>query len=776
MLLEPLVGAYPRLAALHYYLGYAQVKSGDTWAGLSGYEQAFELSRDPGYWLPLASLYLELGLNAHALNAFRQVLKNGVDAPNKDQLCQVVASLEADVGEVASQLKLPVDKMEQGLRYLEEGQCALHQGDFRDCITRNRKAIQLLGNWPPPHNNLALALFFDGQPQQAIATARHVLAQQADNLQALSNAIRFLAWTGQVEEARALWPQLQQITPQDDNDRLKKVEAAAILGEDESVYELLKPLDKAGAVPVEAAPGDTRQIQLFLAVAEANTNRRKSAMNRLRALKPIIRWADELLAALQAGQPGPGWAGRYPYYHSSELISRRSIEAWLELLGQKDKMPPKKFQRQAADFTARYPQLVLMAEKLIVEENQPEAGIMILATLGTPEAYAALRRFGLSQIGDQDIRMQALFRLMEAGQIALDEKLRLWNGSDWEEVQLRQLEITNEPEIVYSPKVAHLINRGLEALRQNNEKQAEELLRQAINLEPRAKEAYNNLAVIYGHREEHERAKEMYRKAIEIDPLYVFPRANLALYLLHEDDLEGAEKMLAPLATATRFTPQEMAFYAYIQAQVAMEKEEYEAAYSHLEMALEIIPDYEPAQKLLEHVDYASRLRFGWERFRKQQQKRDQNMRAKLQTKLATLEPSLAEVLALYSKEVLVAMAREVIRWGGWTGLRKAELLERIIEELSDRDNLERVMSDLNDTEREALRQVLAGGGYMDWQEFETRYGNDLEESPYWQYHTPGSVMGRLRLRGLLAEATVDKRLLVAIPLELRQALSETLD
>ena len=82
-LLEPLVGAYPRLAAIHYYLGYAQIKSGDNWAGLSGYEQAFELSRDPDYWLPLASLYLELELNAHALNAFRQVLKTGLTSQTR---------------------------------------------------------------------------------------------------------------------------------------------------------------------------------------------------------------------------------------------------------------------------------------------------------------------------------------------------------------------------------------------------------------------------------------------------------------------------------------------------------------------------------------------------------------------------------------------------------------------------------------------------------------------------------------------------------------------
>lgn len=129
-LLEPLANTYPREAALHYYLAYARVKSGDIWAGLAGYERAFELSRDPGYWLPLASLYLELGLNAHALNAFQQVLKHEVEAPAPDQIRQVVASLEADVANVAGQLNLPVKKMEQGLRYLEEGQRALHRATF----------------------------------------------------------------------------------------------------------------------------------------------------------------------------------------------------------------------------------------------------------------------------------------------------------------------------------------------------------------------------------------------------------------------------------------------------------------------------------------------------------------------------------------------------------------------------------------------------------------------------------------------------------------------
>jgi tetratricopeptide (TPR) repeat protein len=54
-LLEPLLARYPYEADLHYHLGYARVKAGDFWAGLSGYERALELKRDPGLWLPLAS-------------------------------------------------------------------------------------------------------------------------------------------------------------------------------------------------------------------------------------------------------------------------------------------------------------------------------------------------------------------------------------------------------------------------------------------------------------------------------------------------------------------------------------------------------------------------------------------------------------------------------------------------------------------------------------------------------------------------------------------------
>ncbi len=771
-LLEPLLDSHPRLADLHYYLGYARVKAGDLWRGLEGYEQAIELSGEPSYWFPLASLYMELELNAHALRAVRQVLKQQPDHPMIDQVREMAAFLEQSLQTMARRLDLPLTRAEEGLYELDRGQRALRTGDYPACIAANRRAIKLIPHWLPPYNNLSLALFFDGQPEEAIATAHQVLSIDPNNIQALSNAIRFLAWTGQEPEARTLWPRLQEITPQDAGDRLKMSEAAAVLSEDEDVYQLLKPLDKASAAQA-GPPGFVRHAQLFLAVAEANTGR-SGAQRRLKALQNDEPWAGELLAALKTKKPGPGWAERFPYYRNTDLITGRAMEEFAELLGQQDDVPPKKFQRQMARFAARFPQIVRVAEKLIWEENQPQLGIDMLAAIATPAAYTALRRFGLSQAGDDEIRLQALSSLMQAGEIAEDETLRLWHQGEWREVQLRQYKISDEAEPRYTPEVADLLNQGLQAFQQGDYQQAERLFRRALKLDPKAKEACNNLGTIYARRKKHKQAKDMFQAALDIDPTYVFPRCNLIMYLLDEDDIEGAEAMLAPLANVPRFHSQEMAFYSYVQARILTYREKYEEARQSLRTALEILPDYEPAKSLLDRLDSIIPLQKGFKSFMERQHQRDQAKRKRLQAKLTTSAPSLSEVLPLYSKDALTGMARVVIPWDGWTGLRKAELIQQIVDALTDRDRLKEIVDDLQDDEQAALRQVLAEGGSMAWPAFDARYDNDLEESAYWNWHQPQTTMGHLRLRGLLAEAVVEGELLVVVPAELRQLLGET--
>jgi tetratricopeptide (TPR) repeat protein len=779
-LLEPLVASSPDNPDFHSLLGYARALSGDVWGGLSAFEEASALSNDPALLFPLASLYMEAGLGIHALQVFRGVIDQGVSTPMMKEVRGAATSLEHDLAQTAQHLGRPLEQVERGLYDVEQGQRAVSENDFHASVPAFRRAVKRLGDWPPPHNNLSQALFYDGQLEEAMKEVRGVLAGHPENLQALSNGIRFLTWSGREEEARDLWERLKDISPRDAKERMKKAEAAAVLAHQESVYQTLKPLDEAAAVE-ELSPPQMRRAQYFLAVAEANTGRRRQAKRRLQALHRE-HFAAETLAALKAGQSGIGWAKQFRYFHLLEMLPRQYLDALLALLAQEDEMPPERFHRRLERFTERFPQLVPVAEQMIWDEQQPEAGIGMLSTVGTREAYAALRRFGLSQAGDDDARLDALSALVEAGEIEKGETVRAWVDGEWREMELRVYEapVGMWRESDYAPRVIETLNQALTAFHLGEVEQAEVLFERVLELNPNVKEAYNNLGTIYARREEDERALEMFRKAIEIDPTYVFPLCNLASYLLAEDQVEEAEALLTPLSEAEGLYPQGTAFYEFIRARILVRRHEYDSAEALLQTVLELQPDYEPARDLLEWIEGLGRWRDlvgGWAEsvgsYWEEQGKRDRVWRERLQEKLSTLEPTLAEALPLCTKKGLTEMAREVMPWGGWSTLRKAELIGAIIEALTNPGNLERMLEDLTEEERDALRAVLDHGGAMVWGDFDARYGNDLDESRYWHWHTPETTMGQLRLHGFLVEATVDAMLYAVVPVDLREDLQE---
>lgn len=773
-LLEPLLARYPRLANLHQMYGYACARVGDLWGALDGYERARQLSRDPVLWLPMAWLYLDLEMNAHALLALRRALTSPVDASMLEEMQAEATRLEREVAGLAGELELPVAQVEKGLLYLESGGRALEANDYQACVAANRQAIQLLGDWPAPHNNLSMALFFEGKPREAIDTARRVLANDPDNLQALANAIRFLAWTGQEREAQGLWSRLRTLEPAGFEERMKAAEAAAVLEQDHAVYELLKPIDPARDAEV-LSTGMGQRVQYFLAIAEANLGRR-SAQRRLRSLQETSPAMEQYRADMKAGRPGAGWSDRFPYFAVGEIVPWPRIEEFIDLLGQGDHLPEARFRSRMDRFVQRFPQIVLVAQKIVWEQQQPEVGLQMLEMIATPAAYAAMRRFGLSQAGGDGTRQMALQRLMEAGEISPEETLHFWSRGAWREIQLRQYEIGGDSLPRYGPQIQKLLTEGAQSLEYGDFERAEQSFRRVLELDPTAKEAYHNLGVLYGRQGDEARAVEMCQAALEIDPMYVHPRCNLALYLLAEDDLDGVRELLRPLSDLTRFHPQEMALYSYVQARLAMKEGEYELAKNSLEMALEVWPDYEPAQELLPRLELITRLGTRFGAFFERQRKREKAKRARLQAALTVPDPSLRQALSLYTKEVLTGMGHVVLPSGGWSSLRKAELLEELLAALVQEDNLQRLTDQLTGGEREALGWVLGQGGHLPWQEFDARYGNDLDESQYWHWHPPETIMGRLRQRGLLGESTVDGVLLVAIPLELRLLLTALLN
>ena len=769
-LLAPLAESHPNNVDVHFTLGFAFIAEGDVWGGLWALERVRTLSSASKHLLPLASAYLDAGFPIHALRTFRRVLYQGVAQVFVDDVRQIVAQVEDDLTETAREVGLPAEQVERGLYHVERGLRAIVEEDLGTAISANRQAIKRLGDWPPPHNNLAEALFDDGQPEEAMKEVRAVLASHPGDVRALFNGIRFLAWSGR-EEAREFWARLESVEPEGPEERYTKGEVAAILGEHASVYESMKSLRETGVV--EDLPSFMlNRAERLLAVAEANLGRRKQAMRRLRSLADDDYLAAETLDALEEGRSGTGWTDQFRYFAPQELLPGGTMEEFIDLLSCEEEMAAERFQSRIRRFARSYPQLVLVSEKMMWEEQTPGAAITVLRILDTPEAHAALRRFARSQVGSDQERMEALAALLEAGEIEEGETVRAFLDGEWREVEIRAealpWDVMRESE--YPPHVRETLNRAMILLETGEEQRSEKLFERVLELDLNVKEAYNNLGAIYARRDELERARALFRKAVEIDPLYVFPLGNLVNFLLDEGRVEEAEETLAPLSDATGLLPLETAFYNFTRARILVRQCEYESAVWLLEEALEVKPDYEPAQDMLEWMeDWRS-----WE-YWDEQWERDLAWREQLQECLDSLEPTVAEALPLYTKDMLTAMAREVHPEPGWSSLWKVELVEAVIEALLDRRKLRFRVKRFEAELKEALRTVLNQGGAVRWQAFEERYGSDLEESRYWHWYTPESTMGLLRLHGLLVEAVVKGELYVVIPVDLREPLREIL-
>ena len=157
---------------------------------------------------------------------------------------------------------------------------------------------------------------------------------------------------------------------------------------------------------------------------------------------------------------------------------------------------------------------------------------------------------------------------------------------------------------------------------------------------------------------------------------------------------------------------------------------------------------------------------------RQSQRKARKRQRAALESR----DPTLAECIAPYTKNALSGML-DALGITGAKGLLKAAMAERIMQELRDPEGLAVIVGRLTHREREALRFVLSQGGMVPSADFAHRYDHDLAESPHWGYpsHQPESIMGRLRVRGLLAEGVIEGQAVIVIPREMREPLKKLL-
>ena len=168
--------------------------------------------------------------------------------------------------------------------------------------------------------------------------------------------------------------------------------------------------------------------------------------------------------------------------------------------------------------------------------------------------------------------------------------LRKELAQDGTQVRIRSFQISDEAVDTYRPGITDEIGEATVLLKRGHADQAKAAFQSILDREPRAREAYTNLAVACTMSGDEERAEALIREAMRKFPKYVFPRINLARLHLRRGQVDEAEKLLIPLDNLRKFTSSEFYNYALTWGDLLAAHGEYEGAQAWLKMLLQVMP------------------------------------------------------------------------------------------------------------------------------------------------------------------------------------------
>lgn len=157
--------------------------------------------------------------------------------------------------------------------------------------------------------------------------------------------------------------------------------------------------------------------------------------------------------------------------------------------------------------------------------------------------------------------------------------------------RLTNLEIHGEPVSKLDPRVEPLMHRALELLRADKGAEAEEILKQAMEIQPDEPSLHNNLARAYLVQGQTEKSEALTRETHERFPDYLFGRINLASMLIEKGEIEQAEKLVAGLMSRRRFHFAEFSAVAGVEISLALARGDQAAAENWLKAMEQIDPD-----------------------------------------------------------------------------------------------------------------------------------------------------------------------------------------
>lgn len=733
-----------------------------------------EVERAYPRYLPVyfyqATLYMQDFFPAHVLRAINKIRAAGTLDSEADKEMQTMENASrAMIAELASELKVPLERMEKASWYHEAAQEKMEFGQWAVAEQMIREVLRLIPHWSSPRNNRSYVHYFMGRVSEALTEANAVLEQHPNDLHALKNLVIFHAGLSQDDRAREysmrMAAQLDTL-PQD------AVEVDTII----LVLGLMRDVDRLWALAQHYVKLDVETLMenswYALAVAAIHAGHLKEARKLLEKIEqdyePAAPLAVEVRKALKTADPPslkpelPGAILLLPVIVINELAEMMGKHMMDEL--------PRHVQKKLHEYVQKRPFVINGLFRLLTEPQASEIIPSLLLSLNQPEVNERLLAFALGNVGTKQQRLDVLSAMAQMGRELPPGPICFWDeeASEWRDVDFMAQMISDDIELNISPKASVWAQK---AQRAEDVEEKTTFWRRAVEADPKSGYAVHMLGILLIQNGQEEEGETLARRAIEIDPDYMFAFANLGLIEAQRENAPAATELLNKVAKARVITSQTAFIMHLALMYLAVQREDFDSARKEFDIAKSI----RPADPLLQ--DWDTRLRLGevfasgwlsqWQKEGRQRAD-DKAMRTQLE-----LNSETSVTLNSLTRDVLGTVARV---WGLTSYGKKAELINRIIARMHDAAAVKRMCDQLKQEEQEALQWTLENRGWRSWKEFTEKCGDDSEESPYWNYHEPESIIGRLRQAGFLAKGTLNGEQVVFIPADLRQSLKPYLE
>lgn len=541
----------------------------------------------------LAHAYLMNGLVVLAYQTFQRFLEECPEADVEEitEVQELITSIEEGLPALMAELEAEGEEGLEMAALHEQQQAALHRGDMRQVQKLGKRLQRLRPAFLPPINNMSLAYWMEGKVEQAIATAQEVLEKDPENVHALGQLTRYLCQTGQQDEAEQYAARLKAApTERTYRPWLKKAEALSYLGDFAGVLAVVQ----AGKSDEREKSRDYQEALLYHlgAVAALRLGQEKEGQaywKKALSLVPGMTLVHHNQAERKkpVGERHDPWPFDLDYWFPEAALTdlREAMQGVSN---------PDKLMGRLRRTLRRHP-VMESTLPLLLKRGDPkgrEFAVHIAGGVRSPAILDALRDFALSQNGPDDLRMMAL-------QILQEEKLivgrqRLWIEGEWKEIDLIGFEVYFEgkEEHSHSPQVEALALDAMDTLHEGDGKKAEALLKEALALEPEAKDLTQNLAMAYQVQGRTEEALALIRALHERDPDYLFARVHLAQEAIQQKRFEEADTLLKPLLALPRLHISEFRALCQVQMALLLARKQVEGASHWLDMWKSTEPDH----------------------------------------------------------------------------------------------------------------------------------------------------------------------------------------